>query len=50
MVIAIHDLADIIEQPLHVLGLHGAAWVIVAGCLGLLLLASGTVAIGRMRG
>jgi hypothetical protein len=49
MVIAIHDWADLIEQPLHRLGLHSAAWVIVAGCLGLLLVAASTVAFRQVR-
>ena len=46
--LVIHDWADLIEQPMHRLGLHGAAWVITAGCLGLLLLAAMTMAFRRL--
>lgn len=45
---AIHDWADLIEQPLHRLGLHSTAWVITAGCLGLLLVAVATIAFCRL--
>jgi hypothetical protein len=48
MLLAIHDLADFVEQPLHELGLHGFAWVITAGCLGLLALAVTTLAYRRL--
>jgi hypothetical protein len=49
MVIAIRDAADLIEHPLHLLGLHSAAWVIAAGCLGLLLMAAVTIVFRRLR-
>jgi hypothetical protein len=48
MLIALQDLADIVEQPLHKLGLHGASWVIAAGCLGLLLIAAITFGLRRL--
>jgi hypothetical protein len=38
MELVIHDLADLIEQPLHRLGLHSFYWVIASGLLGLLIL------------
>jgi hypothetical protein len=49
MLLAIHDLADLFEQPLHKLGLHGAAWVIATGCLGVLALAATRLAYRRIR-
>jgi hypothetical protein len=46
---AIHDWADLVEHPLHLLGLHSASWVIVAACLGVIVVASGTIALRRLR-